>query len=434
MAETTRRTLLYRDNPWHLAEGKDEGAMWLAWLVRLRWVAIFSQLIALAFSLSVIDGPFVTVPILLSAVVGLGFANLAALRTLDRAVRVEPDVLLIHLGIDLSVLTAFFYAAGGTTNPFVMLYVVHVAMAAVMMPRRFAVAVLGAVILCNGLLHAFFRPLHLDQHTIPSPALIALGQTIAFTVTVVSVAAFILGMAATLRRQKQRLIEARDRTARTDRLRSVGTLAAGAAHELNTPLSTMGLRLRRIKRRHEDPDTARDVEVIHKQLERCSGIVQQLLVGAGDPSASDLGVSDLDELVAETLKLWSKGSTIEAVHTRADSPAMVELPTIAFRQALINLLENARQAQEEIGCFDPLRIEVMRDDVRATVRVFDKGPGIEEIERVGEPFYTTKPTGTGLGVFVARSLADGAGGGLRYERDNDTTITRWWFPISGRNG
>jgi signal transduction histidine kinase len=76
----------------------------------------------------------------------------------------------------------------------------------------------------------------------------------------------------------------------------------------------------------------------------------------------------------------------------------------------------------------------MHDDVRATVRVFDKGPGMEEIERVGEPFYTTKPTGTGLGVFVARSLADGAGGGLRYERDNDTTITRWWFPISGRNG
>lgn len=428
---STNRISYYRDNPWHLAEGQDEGAMWLAWLVRLRWVAIFAQLVTLAFSVSVIDQPLYAVPALLSAVAFLGLANLAALRSLNRASGIGPRVLLTHLAIDVAILTGFFYASGGTTNPFIMLYVIHVAMASVMMPRPYAIALLGSVILINGLLHAFYRPLHLDTHTLPPPMLMALGQTIAFTVTVVSVATFVIGMAATLRKQKHRLLEANARTARTDRLRSVGTLAAGAAHELNTPLSTIGLRLRRLKRRHEDADSVRDLEVIDKQLKRCAGIVEQLLVGAGDPSAANLIRADLNALVAETISLWSKGSTIDAVHSRSE-PIEVELPAIAFRQAFINLLENAREAQEEIGCFEPLQIEVLRDGEHAVVRLVDQGPGLDEIERAGEPFYTTKAKGTGLGVFVARTMADGAGGGLRYERDNDRTITNWWFSTTRR--
>ncbi len=426
---------LQRDDPWHLAEGQDEGALWLAWLVRLRWVAIIGQLVTLSFSVSVLHQPGVTASLLLGAVGVLGVANFVALRHLRTHETVSGLTLLSHLAFDVLVLTVFFVAAGGAKNPFVMLYVIHVAMAGVMMRRRDAMALIALVIVANIGLHLYALPLHLEQHTLSPATLVAAGQTIALTVTVVSVGTFILGMAATLRRQKQRLMEARDRTARTDRLRSVGTLAAGAAHELNTPLSTMGLRLRRIKRRFDDADTVRDVEVIQNQLDRCTTIVEQLLVGAGDPSASGLERTDLNNLVESTLNLWSKGTTLEFNLTRTAEDIPVELPPVAFRQALINLLENAREAQEEIECFDPLDIRVLRGGGVGTVEIVDHGPGLpEDGQRVGEPFFTTKDTGTGLGVFVARAVADGAGGGLAYERDQDRTTTRWWFPETGRNG
>jgi two-component system sensor histidine kinase RegB len=423
-----------RSNPWHLAEGHNEGSMWLAWLVRLRWVAIFAQLVTLSSALGVIDHAAIVVPMLVGAVGFLVLTNLTSIRILHDREAIQDETLLGQLIGDVAVLTVFFLAAGGPTNPFVMLYVVHVAMASVMLPARYALVVSLQVVLSNLLLHAWHLPLHPDRHSLPAPTLLAFGQTIALTVTVASVGAFVMGMATTLRRQKHRLLVARERAARTDRLRSVGTLAAGAAHELNTPLSTIGLRLRRVGRRHEDADTVRDLDVMQRQLDRCTQIVQQLLVGAGDPSASGLERAPLHEFVAQALKLWDKSTTLQVQfvpHER--EPIEVELPKIAFTQAFINLLENARQAQEAIEVFEPLIVEVRPHAVGGEIVLSDAGAGLPaEADRVGEPFFTTKPNGTGLGVFVARAVAEGAGGGLRYDRVDGRTLTRWWFRASER--
>ena len=109
----------------------------------------------------------------------------------------------------------------------------------------------------------------------------------------------------------------------------------------------------------------------------------------------------------------------------------VEVPRVAFTQALINLLENAREAQDELARIDALEVVVVPDGDFGVVYVRDRGRGLPEGQggRVGDPFFTTKPTGTGLGVFVARAVAEGAGGGLSYAaREGGGTEARWWFP------
>jgi two-component system sensor histidine kinase RegB len=422
-------TPLPPDSPWQLAEGKDEGAMWLAWLVRLRWVAIVGQIVTLSFTFQVLDRPAVVVPLLGGAIGVLAVTNSFAIRALRERSHVPPETLLLQLMVDVLVLTGFFLVAGGATNPFVMLFLVHVAMAAVMMRPRHAVLLMVYVVAVNAVLHVVGLPMHLDRHVLPPSTLLGLGQVVAFGVTVGSVGWFVLGMAGTLRRQKQRLLEARERAARTDRLRAVGTLAAGAAHELNTPLSTVDLRLRRIARRHPDPETKADLEVMKAQVDRCKETVEQLLVGAGDPSASGFERASLQEFVRRALKLWEKGAPLDVALGMDADPIPVELPNVAFTQAFINLLENAREAQEEVAATDPLEVEVRRVGEFGVVAIRDRGPGLPaEGDRVGEPFFTTKPTGTGLGVFVARALADGAGGGLDYVRVDDRTVTRWYFP------
>jgi two-component system sensor histidine kinase RegB len=409
--------------------------IWLGWLVRLRFVAMFAQLFTLSFTWRVLDRPQTTVPVLFCVIAILGFANVLALPRLNRGGAVPQAALLGHLALDVVALTAFFALAGGETNPFTILYVIHVAMGAVILEGRLAAALSALVLLCYCLILAFHLPLLLDRQPIPVAIVERVGQLVAFAIAVVSVASFVVGLARSMRDHKQRLLEARMRTARFDRLRAVGTLAAGAAHEINTPLGTIGLRIRRIGRRYSDGPTTDDLAVIATQLGRCKRVVEQLLVGAGDPSASSIEPRRVGEMVREAVALWRKGASVGLDLRDESNDVEIEVPVIAFGQALINLLENAREAQEEIGAPSAIELVVSEESGLAVVTVSDRGVGLPpESEHMGDPFFTTKDTGTGLGVFVARALADGAGGGLSYAQrpDGRGTVARWWFPSRAR--
>ncbi len=413
----------------------EEGVIWLGWIIRLRWVAIVAQLVTVSLTYRLLDSPGTTLPILGGVMGGLALANGLATRAAPRIRPFPREALLAHLSLDVVALTAFFGLAGGQDNPFTALYLIHVAMGALMLPARLAVALSGLVLACYVLILSVHLPLHLDRHLLTEAALTHLGRLISFAITVISVTGFVTGLTRSLRANKQQLLDARERTARVDRLRAVGTLAAGAAHELNTPLGTIGLRIRRVGRRHGDPDTEADLGVIRTQLDRCKAVVDQLLVGAGDPSASGLERRSLALLVREAIGLWAKGSSIPVELTDASDGLAIEVPRIAFGQALINLLENAREAQTERGSNQAIAVRVGREGTHGVVEILDRGIGLPaDPARVGDPFFTTKDTGTGLGVFVARAVADGAGGGLSYlsREDGPGTIARWWFPENQR--
>mgnify|MGYP000880104807 CR=1 FL=1 len=181
-------------NPWHLADDQDEGAMWLAWLIRLRWLAIIAQTVTLSFTFMVLDQPTIVLPVLVLAIIALAAANLTSLRLLESRTHIPQEWLLGEILIDILVLTVFFACSGGANNPFVMLYVIHTAMAAVMMRNAYAIVVMAIVALANVGLHAWHLPLHLERHSVTAPMLMSFGQTIALTVTVISVGMFVMGM------------------------------------------------------------------------------------------------------------------------------------------------------------------------------------------------------------------------------------------------
>ena len=421
---------------WTFPDDISEEQIWLSWLVRLRWVAILAQIITVAATFGLLSQPDRTLPALGVLISILVVANFWAIRTLNAQHAINKRALLGQLGLDVSVLTGFFLLCGGHHNPFTPLYMVHIAMGAVMLRRHQATILSAIVVFCYLLTHNMFLPLHLGRHPLGSATIQRIGDVTAFTITTGAVTIFVAGLAWSLQKRKQQLLGQRERTARTDRLRSVGTMAAGAAHELNTPLSTIGLRARRLKRRHEDSDSTRDTEVILEQLQRCTRIVEQLLISAGDPSASGLERAKLGELVQQGVTLWSKSTEMQVVIDDAHPETEVELPRVAFIQALINLLENARQAQEVIDCSTPIAVKLSVRGDYGVIEVLDRGCGLPEAsDQVGTPFFTTKINGTGLGVFVAQTVADGAGGGLQYaRRDDGGTHATWWFPrIERRN-
>ena len=131
---------------WPAITSTDEGSIWLRWIVRLRWVAIFAQIITLSFSFPVLSTELLVLPLL--CVVGLLIlANYRALRSLNQVDSVQEDVLLVQLAIDVFALTGFFLLGGGPENPFTILYMIHVAMAAVMLRTRLASALIGMYVL-----------------------------------------------------------------------------------------------------------------------------------------------------------------------------------------------------------------------------------------------------------------------------------------------
>lgn len=415
---------------WRFPEDISEEQIWLSWLVRLRWVAILAQTVTVAFTFRLLSQPERTLPALGALICILVIANFWAIRTLNAQRPIRETALLGQLGLDVSVLTGFFVLCGGHHNPFTPLYMVHIAMGAVMLKPQRATILSVIVSLCYLLTHSVYLPLHLSRHALGPDTLQRIGDVTAFTITTAAVTIFVAGLAWSLQNRKQQLLAQRERTARTDRLRSVGTMAAGAAHELNTPLSTIGLRTRRLQRRHQDADSSRDAEVILEQLQRCTRIVEQLLISAGDPSASGLERAKLGDLVRQGVTLWSKSTEMQVVVDDANQETEVELPRVAFIQALINLLENARQAQEVIACTTPIVVKLSAREAFGVIEILDRGCGLPDAtDQVGTPFFTTKVNGTGLGVFVAQTVADGAGGGLQYtRRDDGGTHATWWFP------
>lgn len=189
-----------------LPASRSEYLGWLQWLVRLRWVAIAAQVVVVSFAVSTLHRPWITVPLLALVGVGLVATNYQMGKTLDEEGPVDAGLLFINLGIDVLALTVFFVAAGGPNNPFVMLYVIHVAMGAMMLPGRWAVGLMGLVLACYTSLFLYSLPLHLEAHTLSSNVLDFLGKYAAFTVSVTSVGAFMVGMADTIRRREKELM------------------------------------------------------------------------------------------------------------------------------------------------------------------------------------------------------------------------------------
>jgi two-component system sensor histidine kinase RegB len=398
----------------------------LAWVVRLRWVAILAQLLAILPALEFEMLEIGMLPVFGSVIATLAVLNVGTWIGLRRGTRGSPSHLLLQLAADILGLSALLILTGGAWNPMVPILLVHSVLGALLLAGR-----LGYVFF--GLLLASLVVIQFNSHIPPGLQGALVPANILFPAQIVVVLVFWIlttWLSGTLDQLKVWFAEAQARKTRIDRLRAVGALAAGLSHEFATPLNTAQIRLTRLGRSHaleDDPDLQTAIE----ELQRCGDILRHMAGSQLQPDRLSLEVVDLDAIVRQVCESVGRVHEEATIRFLADGrgPKRVLLPPVAFSQALINLVDNSIESG---GRDSEVEMVVQREGTRVELKVQDRGSGWPEVVRrhLGEPFVTTKPEGVGLGLYYVHSLAEAIGARLTLEdREFGGAVARISLPL-----
>jgi two-component system sensor histidine kinase RegB len=328
-----------------------------------------------------------------------------------------------HLGaflvLDVALLTGLLYLSGGPTNPFSIIYVVYIAMSAVMLAPKWTWTIAGLSIISFAALFVVHVPSEHLGHAEHGGGFQAhlYGMFIALVLAVALITYFVSQLSLELRRRERALAEAHERTHRWGKLASIATLAAGAAHELGTPLGTIAVAAKEMERQARKfpggEGLVEDAELIREELERCRVVLDRMAAAGGEhvgETPSSLSVERLFTDVRARLSPEQAGRWV----TEADVATIVA-PKEALAQMVENIARNGFDACET----GRVSLEVRGLDRAVELRFVDPGCGMDEqtAKRATEPFFTTKNTGDrmGLGLFLARTLVDSLGGRLAIE-------------------
>jgi signal transduction histidine kinase len=245
---------------------------------------------------------------------------------------------------------------------------------------------------------------------------------------------YMRALASDVTNVRSALQRSRQQAMNAEKLASVGKLAASVAHEIRNPLIAVKLWLTSIqKKRHEDLELSSNLGMISDEITRLDGIVREFLEFSR-PQTLKIEPLQISALLDETLELVSHRSEESRINIIREYS--VELPPIMgdwkqLKQMFINLLNNAAEAMIAGGEIRVIACQTVDNAARqmVVVRVQDNGPGVSEDvrQRLFEPFYTTKESGTGLGLCIASGIMTRHGGRLVLESSSDrgTTFAVW---------
>jgi two-component system, sensor histidine kinase RegB len=397
---------------------RDKHAINFSWLIKLRWGAIAGQVGTI---LGVHHLLGISLPLgVLFAVVGMEAASNVACALLVRGRRPPSELWIVTvMSFDTLVLTALLYLSGGPFNPFSFLYLVQIALAAVVLRARFTWALVILSLACSALLFVSYRELPIDSHADHMDVHLR-GMWVAFGVAAAFIVYFLMRVTRALSARDEDLARARAQAARQERLASLATLAAGAAHELSTPLSTIALAAKELQRqmsaRSADAQSIADIELIREQVARCREILEQMAADAGESSGDGLIPLAVSELVDRARQGLSSMPAISVEIGAELASTTLVLPPRAVAQALRGILKNAQDAS---AAESTVQLNARAKDGWLNLEVQDRGSGMaaDVLERAGEPFFTTKEPGRGmgLGLFLTRTVMERLGGRLRVE-------------------
>lgn len=392
-----------------------EQQLGLSWLIRLRWGAVVGQILAIFLVPIALAIELPTIALL--ALVGVTALTNAALYGVRRPA--QGVHLAAVLGLDVALLTAMLALSGGASNPFTVFFLVHVALAALLLETPLAWTLVAATVAAFGLL--FFAPAGPMSLHVHGGSGHLVGMWVAYALSAAFVTHFVAKVSRALRERDHRLASVTRLAQKNERLATLSSFSAHAAHELGSPLATIGIAAKELALGLHKNEPAsgliEDAELVCREIARCRTILADLSARAGESMGEMPTATTPGAVVSEVLRLASPRVAQLLVVTYAESakaaPMVAPMRTLA--QMIHNLVRNAREAQDERTVDAPIELCVEAGE-RVCFHVRDRGAGLPEDvrARLGEPFVTTKAGhgGLGLGIYLARAYAERTGGYL----------------------
>ncbi|MBI2714478.1 MAG: ActS/PrrB/RegB family redox-sensitive histidine kinase [Rhizobiales bacterium] len=409
-------------------------------LVRLRWLAIIGQTTAV---LVVHYGLDFDLPIwaCLAVIMLSGWLNIALRLRFHMTQRLEPDRAAWLLAFDIAELAMLLFLTGGLQNPFAFLFLGPVLLSATALPPRFTLLLGALAILCATVLVFVHYPLPWDSYDpLQLPPLYMIGVWLSILLAI----GFIGVYAWQITEESRQLADALAATelvlTREQHLSQLDGLAAAAAHELGTPLSTISVIAKELENAiPADAPHGDDVRLLRSQATRCRDILAKLteLSASGEPF-DRMPLTALIEEVVAPHRNFGVAIDVTVAPDRDGEPVGARNPAILY--GLGNLLENAVDfAGERVA------VDAQWSEDAVAVTITDDGPGFAAniMDRIGEPYVSSRrrnpnesgaePGGLGLGFFIAKTLLERSGATLTFENrsfpERGAIITvRWRRP------
>jgi two-component system sensor histidine kinase RegB len=391
-------------------------------LVRLRWLEIIGQTTAV---LVVYYGLEFKLPIYacLSVIALAAWLNIALRLRFHVTQRLEPDRAAWLLAFDIAELAVLLFLTGGLQNPFAFLFLGPVMLSATALPPRFTLTLGGFAVACSTLLVFVHYPLPWDiDDPLQLPPIYMIGVWLCILLAIGFIGVYAWQITEESRQLSDALAATELVLAREQHLSQLDGLAAAAAHELGTPLSTISVIAKELERAiaptspHGD-----DVRLLREQVTRCRDILAKITeLSAGGEPFDRMRLTALIEEVVAPHRDFGVVIEVTAPDNAGSEPVGARNPAILY--GLGNLLENAVDFAAERVSVDARWTE---DAVEVTIS--DDGPGFspEIMGRIGEPYVTSRrghpheasdePVGLGLGFFIAKTLLERAGATLSFQ-------------------
>ena len=402
--------------------------LWRLTWIRLLVLAAQAGTLGFTYLSGVVSLAWLQLVVLLA--LSLGMCVLTGLRLRGKWPVTELEF-AAHLAMDLFIHSGLLYYVGGSTNPFVAYYLVPLTIAAATLPWLYSIVLSGLALSGYTALLIWYRPLHLQGEQL-GELLITLhlfGMWLNFALSAAFITFFVSKMSEAVREQDLLRAARREESMRDQQLLAVATQAAGAAHELGTPLSTMSVLLNDLRREHRDePELQDDLALLQEQVKLCKGTLQQLVRAAEADRRQAIEEQTVVQWLETGLSRWHLMRPEATYHYQLEGvgSAPTLLPPVDLTQALLNLLNNAADA-----CPDNLLIRLRWDEQWIVITIRDYGAGVPLAiaEQLGKPFFTTKGKGFGLGLFLSQISVIRVGGTVKlYNQDGGGTLTELRLP------
>ncbi|MBS3963249.1 MAG: HAMP domain-containing histidine kinase [Methylomonas sp.] len=410
----------------------------LTWLYILRNLMLFAVIIAMFIA---VHGLGVTLPMnqLWLAIFAMSTLNLYTWLRLRTPEPVTEHEIFSQICVDVVALSYLLYLTGGASNPIIWVFLLPLIVTAIMLPQAYAWNMVIITSCAYTVLIAYNVPLpalapkmhHMSGMT-PEMSLQmqlledrrhfnlhVLGMWFGFVFSAGLVAFFVIALSKSLRDRERSLAEARESALRDDRVVSLGTLAASAAHDMGTPLGTITILAHEMEEdlpEHRYPELHQKLKIMQQQLSRCKQALSVMSASAGEMRAESGKRMTVSHYIDDVLNQWRthKASTKlkRYIDSRVD-PAAEIIAERTVTHSIINILNNAAEAtQPEKGI--EFHATWNSDMLYLTVR--DHGPGLppDLLEFAGQQPVRSNKQGMGVGLFLTYTTIKRLGGTIQF--------------------